>query len=493
MDSLAPFTAANKFGLGLREGQLAEVAANPKRWLQDQLDAIAVVPTHFATVDSSAHYLQASYEALMAKRQEQVRQSSSSGLSDGSATDKSASIADPNAADELRRRFRRGVREIRAAQQSQFGARLGCAIDTDTPFGERLVRFWSNHFTVANKKINLQALCVPYENEAIRPNLNGHFEDLVLAVEQHPAMLIYLDNVQSIGENSSAGKRSDRGLNENLAREILELHTLGVDGGYQQSDVISLAKIITGWTIGRPGAEVNPRRKRLRNSRAAASTPGTFAFVPLLHEPGPQQLLGKRYADQGVVQGEKALTDLARHPATAQFIATKLVRHFVADQAPDRAVKTIAATFVKSRGHLPTVHKALIDLDEAWQGRYKKLKTPEEYVVSTLRALTPQPVGSSLLNTLNRSLQTLNQRPFSATSPAGWPDSAEHWGSPNALLQRIDWANEIGERWASQRQATELLTEIMPRDDTLQRLVMRAESNAQSLALVLASPNFQWR
>ncbi len=343
------------------------------------------------------------------------------------------------------------------------------------------MHFWSNHFTVstAGGKRLIATSCTAYEAETVRNHLDGYFTDMLIAVEQHPVMLAYLDNLQSLGPNSPAGRRrSKRGLNENLAREILELHTLGVDGGYSQEDVASLARIITGWTVA--------------NGRRIPGEPGRFVFMSAMHEPGTHRLLGKAYAEDGVRQGERALTDLAAHPSTARFIATKLVRHFVADEPPAAAVEHVAKVFRDTDGHLPSVHASLLDLDESWEPQWRKLKTPNELVVSALRGLDlPDFAPKPLLG----SLKLLNQYPFTAPAPAGWPDSAEHWGSPNALLQRIDWSTQVGERIGSVREPLTLLAHMSRpgNRDGLRQSVARAASASQGIALLLGGPDFQWR
>jgi uncharacterized protein (DUF1800 family) len=232
-------------------------------------------------------------------------------------------------------------------------ARFAHAVGTERPFLERLTQFWTNHFAVSIDKIVVLGLAGAFEREAIRPNVTGNFTGLLLAVEKHPAMLLYLDNQTSIGPHSRAAQfvahRSRRKLdiNENLAREILELHTLGVNGGYTQADVTEFARVLTGWT-----------------ARPMMNAPGGgaagFAFVAARHEPGARTLLGKTYAEDGMAQGEAVLRDLAAHPATAQFVATKLARHFIADEPPPEAVARIARAFRDSDGHLPTVYGALL-------------------------------------------------------------------------------------------------------------------------------------
>ena len=218
-------------------------------------------------------------------------------------------------------------------------ARLQRAVIADCGFTERLVAFWSNHFCISANKGELARIWAgSFEREAIRPHVLGRFADMLKAVEQHPAMLFFLDNQQSLGPDSRAGQNRKRGLNENLAREIMELHTLGVGGGYTQDDVTSLARIITGWTFaGRQGQ---------------LGAPGSFVFNANAHQPGPQRLLGKTYEDNGVAQGEAALADIARHPSTAKFIATKFARHFVADDPPPALVARLQDIFHKTDGDL---------------------------------------------------------------------------------------------------------------------------------------------
>jgi len=228
-------------------------------------------------------------------------------------------------------------------------------VSTDRPFLERLTQFWSNHFAVSVDKIVVLGLAGAMEREAIRPHVLGHFTDLLLAVEQHPAMILYLDNQASIGPNSRAGRLMNRrangrkaDINENLAREILELHTLGVDGGYTQADVTTFARAISGWSIGGEG-----EGRRFAKLEADHGEPGEFLFRDIFHEPGDRRLLGRTYDDNGVRQGEAILKDLALRPETARHVSTKLARHFVADDPPPALVKRMTDAWLGSRGHLP--------------------------------------------------------------------------------------------------------------------------------------------
>jgi uncharacterized protein (DUF1800 family) len=210
--------------------------------------------------------------------------------------------------------------------------RFDSALNAEIGLVDRLTWFWSNHFCVSADKGQVRALCGAFEREAIRANVLGKFSEMLLAVESHPAMLLYLDNAGSIGPNSIAGQRRGKGINENLAREILELHTLGVRGGYSQEDVTNFAKIITGWTF-------SPFKQDPQHG-------GEFMFNERLHEPGPQMVLSHRYDDNGYEQGRAALLMLADHPATAKHIATKLVMHFVADE-PDTTLPTCCSSNVR--------------------------------------------------------------------------------------------------------------------------------------------------
>ncbi len=233
-------------------------------------------------------------------------------------------------------------------------ARYDAALNADSGLVERLVWFWSNHFCISADKGPTRSLCGAYEREAIRPYVLGKFSDMLIAVETHPAMLLYLDNARSIGPNSFVGLRRGKGLNENLAREILELHTLGVRTGYTQTDVINFAKVLTGWTIVPP--------------RLAAERGGEFLFNRRMHEPGAETVIGRIYADDGIEQGRKVLEDLARHPATAKHIATKLALHFVADEPPPALVDKLAKRFHSSGGDLLAVTKDLVTALEILAG-----------------------------------------------------------------------------------------------------------------------------
>ncbi len=358
-------------------------------------------------------------------------------------------------------------------------ARLQRATMADCGVVERLVAFWSNHFCISANKGGLARMWAgSFEREAIRPFVFGRFVDMLKAVEQHPAMLFFLDNQQSLGPDSRAGINRNRGLNENLAREILELHTLGVDGGYTQEDVTSLARVITGWTFaGRQGQ---------------LGTPGTFAFNANAHQPGSHRVLGKTYEATGVAQGEAVLLDLARHPAAAKFIATKFVRHFVADDPPPALVAKLQDVFARTDGDLRAMTLALIDSDEAWKAPLTKIRSPYEFLVATGRVLAriPEDPGRYL-----GSLNTLGQPLWSPAGPNGFPDSNAAWAAPEGMKLRLDISAQVASRIADSIDPRELL-EVIAADAAspeTRRTVERAESRQQALALLLMSPEFQRR
>ena len=363
--------------------------------------------------------------------------------------------------------------------RDEVQARIQLALDAPTGFGERLVMFWSNHFCIGATKSNMTRIMAgAYEREAIRPHVFGRFEDMLVAAESHPAMLDFLDNRLSIGPNSQAGKRRGRGLNENLAREILELHTLGVSGGYGQVDVTNLARIITGWTVvGREGV---------------LGFPGSFAFNAGLHEPGAPPLLGKPYGQPGKDKGLQALGDLARHPATAEFIAIKLVRHFVSDEPPPGLVRDIAAVFRRTEGDLAAVSRALVEHEDAWRAEPTKIRSPQEFLIASYRALGRKPDSGQIIGPLG----VMGQALWQPGGPNGYPDTNEAWASPEGIKTRIDvaagWGRQAAGSIADPRPWAEDVFGPLLAPETRQA-VARAESKPQALALALMSPDFQRR
>jgi uncharacterized protein (DUF1800 family) len=337
---------------------------------------------------------------------------------------------------------------------------------------------------------------------------------LLTAAIRHPAMLLYLDNQTSIGPNSvlatlasrNGNRRRRAGLNENLGREILELHTLGVDGGYSQQDVIELSKALTGWSIGGTGDQIDAAAARLagprmRGARAAgalraldAGDPGQFVFRGAVHEPGAKTLLGKRFAEGGVDEAEAMLAYLAMQPATARFLATKLARHFVADAPPPALVDTLARAYLANDGELLPMYRALTRAGESWQPGLAKYKAPEEFLISAYRALGPETAAVRPASLIGAATQ-LGQRPMTPGSPAGWTDLADQWNGGDALLKRIEWASALGATIGDRIDAAALLDEVLGEvaSESTRGGVQRAESGAQAIALLLAAPEFQRR
>jgi uncharacterized protein (DUF1800 family) len=358
-------------------------------------------------------------------------------------------------------------------------ARLQRAVLADCGFVERLVTFWSNHFCISAEKGALaRTWAGSFEREAIRPHVLGRFADMLKSVEQHPAMLFFLDNQQSLGPDSRAGQNRKRGLNENLAREIMELHTLGVGGGYTQDDVTSLARIITGWSFaGRQGK---------------LGEPGSFVFNANAHQPGLQRLLGKVYEQGGIAQGEAALADIARHPSTAKFIATKFVRHFVSDDPPPLLVARLQEVFTQTGGDLRAMTLALVDADEAWSAPLTKLRSPYEFLVAAGRALARVPDEPGIyLGALN----TLGQPLWSPAGPNGFADTNAAWAAPEGMKLRLDISAQIASRAGNAIDPRDLL-DLVAADaasEETRRTIERAESRQQALALLLMSPELQRR
>jgi uncharacterized protein (DUF1800 family) len=358
-------------------------------------------------------------------------------------------------------------------------ARLQRAVQADCGFTERLVAFWSNHFCISANKGELARMWAgSFEREAIRPHVLGRFSDMLKAVEQHPAMLYFLDNQQSLGPDSRAGQNRKRGLNENLAREIMELHTLGVGSGYTQDDVTALARIITGWSFaGRQGQ---------------TGTPGGFIFNANAHQPGSQTLLGKVYESNGLAQGEAALTDIARHPATAKFIAGKFVRHFIADEPPPALVARLEAVFRTTDGDLKALTLALVDADEAWSAPLTKIRTPYEFLVASGRLLARVPDDPGFYI---GSLNTLGQPLWTPAGPNGFPDTVAAWAAPEGMKLRLDISAQLASRINANLDPRDLLDQVAAdaASRETRQTIERAESRQQALALLLMSPEFQRR
>lgn len=473
----AALMALNRFGMGPRPGSIAAMASDPRGALLEDLDRHAVSLATAATLPSAAKAFravndanarrQAKTVAARKAREEAKKRETASALTvpavAAAETDADAKAAAEAVPDPGRQFY---LDETKVRTEAALIAEIG--------FAERLVWFWSNHFCISADKI--QSMAGAYEREAIRPHVLGRFADLLLAAESHPAMLFYLDNTVSMGAGSIAGLNNNRGLNENLAREILELHTLGVRSGYGQADVIAFANILTGWSLLAPGAD--PERG------------GEFIFNPRLHEPGAQTVLGKSYADEGVEQGRAVLRDLAVHPATADHVAGRLARHFIADQPPQDLVDELARVFRDTAGDLKETAKAMVTSAAAWTVPPSKLRRPSEWGVAMVRATGLTDVDALRFTQAQRLLGEPLWRPL---SPKGYADDEPSW--IDGLGRRIDIANVFAERIGGQVDAQFVTETVLQSCVTAEvtHAVAQAESRQQALALLFMSADFQRR
>jgi uncharacterized protein (DUF1800 family) len=498
-DSQAALVALNRFGLGARggaSGDFVNAASDPRGFVKADLNRADGVLLEAPGLQSTPALAQTvfAYQFEIVQARNAAARSGAAAMEAApaaptdiagkaaamEATSANAAMAAPEAmSPNPPKPAPAPLNIIQKTYHAEALARLQRAVIADCGFTERLVVFWSNHFCISANKGGLARMWAgSFEREAIRPYVLGRFSDMLKAVEQHPAMLFFLDNQQSLGPESRAGQNRKRGLNENLAREIMELHTLGVGGGYSQDDVTSLARIITGWTYaGRQGQ---------------LGTPGTFAFNANAHQPGAQLLLGKIHENTGLAQGEAALADLARHPSTAKFIATKFARHFVADDPPPALVARLRDVFGKSDGDLKALAMALLDSDEAWQTPMTKLRSPYEFLVAIGRLFGRAPEDP---NRYLGGLNLLGQPLWSPAGPNGFPDSNAAWAAPEGMKLRLDISAQVASRIAESIDPRDLL-ELVAADAAsteTRRTIERAESRQQALALLLMSPEFQRR
>jgi len=482
LGSAAAATAAlalHRFGMGPRPGSIEAIAADPREALIAELEHPPAYPAAASALPSSAKAYRAVTDAnakrqskvILAKRAEdQAKRQQMSAAAPAmteagtqGASDKALMAAAEAVPDPGRQIY---LNEAKLRTEAALAANIG--------FTERLVWFWSNHFCISADKI--RSMSGAYEREAIRPHVLGRFADMLLAVEGHPAMLFFLDNLASMGANSVAGINRNRGLNENLARETLELHTLGVRSGYTQDDVIGLSNAFTGWTLVPPGD--NPEHG------------GEFSFNPRLHEPGAQKVLGKLYEDEGVGQARAILQDLAIHPATAAHVAGKLAAHFIAETPPPALVERMAKSFLDSSGDLKEVAKTMVMSDEAWTQPATKLKRPSEWVVGMVRATGITKIDAERYT----GGQTLLGEPlWRPASPAGFPDTEASW--IDGMGRRLDVANNFAERVAGMVDPDEIIASVMASSVSpeVSEALGRAESRQQALVLAFMSADFQRR
>lgn len=469
--------AVTRFGLGARPGEIAMAASDPRGWLRAQIR-----PDGAEEPQGLGGSLPSMAEAygLVADYQQQLRPLRQAAATTPAVPMESPAMAAAPAAaqSDLQDARRMAAAPIRqeAALEMLGRARLGAT--TAAGFRERWALFWSNHFTVAIKSIPTTVAVGPFDREAIRPHVFGRFADMLAASSSHPGMLLYLDQAQSAGPNSLAGRRRNNGLNENLAREILELHTVGADGGYTQADVTEFARALTGWSMG---------------AAAAGADRGAYIYRANFHEPGPRTVMGKGYGQPEQAQAAAILNDLASHPSTARHLARKLARHFVADEPPPALVARLETAWTKSGGDLAAVANALISAPEAWTPAPTKLKTPYEFLISAYRVVGAEPLDAG--RDVANPLTTLGQRPFSAPQPNGWSDVASDWAAPDALVKRLAWSRGFAQRLAPQGAPVEVANAALGArlSPKTEQAVARAESRPEAFALLLMSPEFQRR
>ncbi|MBY2924041.1 DUF1800 family protein [Rhizobium leguminosarum] len=498
-----PTMAAIRFGYGFRPG---EVPPSSKDDLIGQLRMGAA-----ATPDFPLGGPDMRHQAILSLQEQlkQIRQDAKT------VTD-----------DTTQREMRKGVQQ-QVQQQFQHDANLRLMQAVLSPYGfyERLSTFWTDHFsTSANKSLPMRLIVPLYEAEAIRPFISGTFGDLLRNATAHPAMLIYLDQADSLGPDSAGGIKRNKGLNENLGRELLELHTLGAGSGYSQADVTAAAMVLTGLTIDRKEMDI--------------------AFRPNISEPGTHEVLGVSYGGRRRSRDDylDMLDDLALHPKTAAHISRKLAVHFIADQPDEGMVSDMAEAWKKTDGDLTAVYTAMLDHPAAWRDEGAKARQPFDYVVTGLRALNAGPVngvvgsflaanqqgtdeGDMAANTPGMAgspvttdpagearekrlkafqtaralgqgaLRRMGQPTWLPPSPAGFEEGFSAWITGSQLAERLAWARRAAAQFGRDEDPREFLKSTLAdaaRDETI-RVVSQAPNKISGLTLVLASPEFNRR
>jgi uncharacterized protein (DUF1800 family) len=469
--------ALNRFGMGPRPGSAAAIGSDPRGALLAELEhpatelpAASALPTSaaaFRMVNEANARRQAKATLAKKAREEAKKQQMAAAGPAMEVEQGGMEMAQKTALDSV-------PDPGRPIYLDEAKVRIEAALGADIGLTERLVWFWSNHFCISADKI--RSMSGAYEREAIRPHVLGRFVDLLLAAEGHPAMLYYLDNVMSLGPNSVAGINRSRGLNENLARETMELHTLGVRSGYSQDDVISFAKILTGWTWIPPAD--NPEHG------------GEFIFNPRLHEPGAHKVMDKVYAQEDVEQGRAVLRDLAANLATASHVATKLARHFVSDTPPPALVERMTRVFLDTAGDLKEVTRTMVASEESWSEPPAKLKRPAEWIVGVVRAAGFRQIDAKRFTDGQALLGEPLWRPG---APKGFPDDETSW--IDGMGRRLDIANVFAERIAGKVDPEDVIGNVLGASvaPEVRQAVGRAESRQQALALLFMSADFQRR
>jgi uncharacterized protein (DUF1800 family) len=502
--------ALNRLGYGPRPGDVEKVRAmGLEKWIELQLQPERIPDSALAprlatapTVSLSTEVLLEKYEVPPQARREMQKKRAE--LPEDATEEQRQAMRR-----ELMQKYRQGMDGTpRQVLQDLQSAKLLRAVYSERQLEEVLVDFWLNHFNVFAGKGPIRFLASEYEREVIRPHAWGKFEDLLKATAESPAMLFYLDNWLSVDPKAApvAGQRTRRfgrlgfgampqrppgqgrrrGLNENYAREIMELHTLGVDGGYTQKDVTEVARCFTGWTI-----------EGLRQDQPE------FSFAARLHDKGDKVVLGQTIKSGGKEEGDKVIHLLATHPATARFLSFKLARHFVADEPPPALVDRAAATFKKTQGDIREVVRTIVTSPEffAADARSAKVKTPFEFVASAVRA-----TGGSVSDAreMARRIADMGMPLYMQQPPTGYKDTAETWVSTSGLLARLNFALDLaagrvrGVSVDAGAISTSTAARLVPSglSESTRRTLASEASPADPLrvaGLILGSPEFQRR
>lgn len=436
--------AQNRFGLGI---PLHEVnIGNPRDWLFDQLSPTHALPSSIKSWKSSASIVNQTIRTTKSMR-------------------------------------KMSKKERKIESRNEISNILWQGHTTQTPFFERVVMFFCNHLTVSAEKNSVAQFIPSFYKEVVRSNMHRGYAAMLIASTKHPAMLKYLDNIRSFGPDSKIGTRRNVGLNENLAREILELHTVGLESRYTQKDVVAFSNILTGWSV--------PRNKK-------EWTGSSFHFRESGHQPGAQTVMGKRYTQKGVRKGEALLSDLARSPYTAHRLAQKILKHFICESPDQLLVNKMAKAYLDGNDDIIAMLKVMILDQKSWEPRQQKVKRPDELVLSTMRLLIPS--GSKIQKKeqkqLHGNLTVMGQKPFHAPSPKGWSDEAMEWLSGEAMLRRLRFAEQVASHYVSQhpdimRLAEHSLGPVLSKRTRM--FIARAPSRKTALALLLSAPEFQRR
>ena len=459
-DALTPreqaLHALDRLGFGARPGDVErvmqmgvpayiELQLHPERISDSRVDArVAALPT----LGMSNVELLARFETPAREARRKLK------------AERAAAPADDAAGEDDLRKLRDMVppeNRPRRILEDLTAARVLRAADSERQLNEVLVDFWMNHFNIYASKGLDRILIAPFERDTIRPHIWGRFEDLLLATAQSPAMLFYLDNARSVadqehrpagsragfGRTAAAGK-GPKGLNENYARELMELHTLGVDGGYTQKDVTELARVLTGWSISQTREQGDDRMRGAWRGRAESAEPGSFAFHARVHDAGEKTVLGQRFpAGGGMDEGERAIRMLARRPETARHIAFQLCQRLVADEPPPALVARVAQRFLATNGDLRETVRAIVTSPEFFEPKYyrAKIKSPFEYAVSAIRAVGATTDGRAV----SKHIADMGEPLYLCQPPTGYADTAAAWVNAGALLARVNFAVALTE------------------------------------------------